>query len=67
MWWVEWSKKEVYVNERININEIFCTEFVDCYYYLHNFSNQMVFNDLFYLNLHFWEDSPMIISSLGFW
>lgn len=53
---------------RININEIYCTEFVDCYYYLHTFSNQMVFNDLFYFNLHFWEDSPlMIISLLGFW
>ena len=68
MWWVEWSKKEVYINERININEIYCTEFVDCYHYLHKFSIQMVFNDLFYLNLHFWEDSPlMIISSFGFW
>ena len=28
----------------------------------------MFFNDLFYFNLHFWEDSPlMIISLFGFW
>lgn len=35
MWWVEWSKKEIYINERININEIYCTEFVDCYFCIH--------------------------------
>lgn len=35
MCWVECSKKEVYINERININEIYCTEFVDCYFCIH--------------------------------
>ena len=67
MCWVECSKKEVYINERININEIYCTEFVDCYFCTH-FLTKWFSMSCFIWNLHFWEDSPlMIFSLLGFW